>query len=49
VTIDRLLDLTSGFRISEDAHGPAGARRWEYLPTYFLRGLSRLELDLTPA
>ncbi len=49
VTIDRLLDLTSSFRIAEDAHGPAGARRWEYLPTYFLRGLRRLELELTPA
>ena len=49
VTIDRLLDLTSGFRISEEAHGPPDARRWEYLPTYFLRGLQRLHLDLTPA
>jgi hypothetical protein len=48
VTIDRLLDLTSGFAISEAAHGPAGDRRWDYLPTYFLRGLQRLELDLHP-
>ncbi|HJR25487.1 MAG TPA: cytochrome P450 [Acidimicrobiales bacterium] len=49
VTIDRLLDLTSSFAISEEAHGPADARRWDYLPTYFLRGLERLELELTPA
>ena len=49
VTINRLLDLTSGFSISEAAHGPAGDRRWEYLPTYFLRGLRRLDLELTPA
>jgi cytochrome P450 family 150 subfamily A5 len=47
VTINRLLDLTSSFSIAEDAHGPAGDRRWEYLPTYFLRGLQRLELVLT--
>ncbi len=49
VTINRLLDHTSDIRISEDAHGPAGARRYEYLPTYFLRGLARLEVELTPA
>jgi cytochrome P450 len=49
VTLDRILDLTSGFSVSEAAHGPATARRWEYLPTYFLRGLERLELDLHPA
>lgn len=49
VTINRILDRTSGFRVSDDAHGPPDARRWEYLPTYFLRGLTRLELDLVPA
>ena len=48
VTINRLLDRTTGITISEDAHGPAGARRYEYLPTYFLRGLSSLHLELTP-
>ena len=49
VTINRLLDRTSSITISEEAHGPAGARRYEYLPTYFLRGLARLELELNPA
>ncbi len=49
VTINRLLDLTKNISVAEDAHGPADARRWEYLPTYFLRGLQKLELDLTPA
>ena len=49
VTINRLLDHTSDIRISEDAHGPASSRRYEYLPTYFLRGLARLEVELTPA
>ena len=49
VTINRLLDRTSNVTISEAAHGPADARRYEYLPTYFLRGLARLELELTPA
>jgi cytochrome P450 len=49
VTINRMLDLTTGFRVSDAVHGPAGERRWDYLPTYFLRGLERLELELTPA
>jgi cytochrome P450 len=49
VTINRLLDQTSNIAISEEAHGPADARRYEYLPTYFLRGLERLEVELTPA
>jgi cytochrome P450 len=49
VTINRILDRTSDITISEDAHGPADARRYEYLPTYFLRGLASLEVELTPA
>ena len=49
VTINRLLDRTSNVTISEGAHGPADARRYEYLHTYFLRGLASLELELTPA
>ena len=48
VTINRFLDRTSTSRISEARHGPADARRYEYLPTYFLRGLQRLELELSP-
>lgn len=48
VTINRLLDRTSSISISEAAHGPAGSRRYAFLPTYFLRGLVNLELELTP-
>jgi len=49
VTINRLLDLTSEFTVLDEVHGPPHARRWEYLPTYFLRGLANLQLVLTPA
>jgi cytochrome P450 family 150 subfamily A5 len=49
VSIDRLLARTEDIRISEDAHGPAGDRRYQYAPTYILRGLTRLELEFTPA
>ena len=49
VTINRLLDRTSDIRIAEAVHGPAGDRRYEYLPTYFLRGLTDLNVEFTPA
>jgi cytochrome P450 family 150 subfamily A5 len=50
VAIERLLDRTTDIRISERVHGPAGARDFRYLPTFILRGLSRLflELDVAP-
>lgn len=47
VAIERLLDRTTDIRISEQAHGPADARRFEYLPTFILRGLMRLTLEVT--
>ncbi len=49
VTVNRVLDRTSDIRIAEDVHGPADARRYEYLPTFFLRGLASLNLEFTPA
>ncbi len=48
VSIERLLDRMADIRISESVHGPAGARRYDYVPTYILRGLSRLNLEFTP-
>jgi cytochrome P450 family 150 subfamily A5 len=49
VAIERLLDRTADIRISERAHGPAGARRYRYLPTFILRGLTRLNVEFTLA
>ena len=37
---------TSGSPRSE--HGPVGARRYDYVPTYILRGVSRLYLEFEP-
>jgi cytochrome P450 len=48
VSIERLLDRMTDIRISETAHGPAGARRYEYVPTFILRGLRALHLEFTP-
>lgn len=49
VAIDRLLDRTGEIRIREAEHGPAGARRYAYEPTYMLRSLAALHIDFTPA
>ena len=49
VTINQFLDRTSDISISEEHHGPVDQRRYEYLPTFFLRGLQRLYLDFAVA
>ncbi len=49
VAIERLLDRTENIRISEGKHGPANHRRYQYVPTYILRGLTELHLEFTPA
>ena len=48
ITIERLLDRMDDIRVSEQEHGPAGARRYDYVPTYILRGVSRLHLEFEP-
>jgi len=45
VVIERLFDRTKDIHISEAAHGPAGARRYDYLPTYMIHGLTSLNLE----
>lgn len=45
VGIERLLDRTTDIRISERHHGPAGNRRYRYIPTFILRGLTQLHLE----
>ncbi|MCV7261092.1 cytochrome P450 [Mycobacterium shimoidei] len=45
VALERLLDRTEDIRISERKHGPANERRYQYVPTYILRGLTELHLE----
>jgi cytochrome P450 len=47
ITLERLLDRTTDIRISEEAHGPAGERRYKYMRTYMFRGLTSLHLEFT--
>ena len=48
VAVNRMFDKTSDIRISEKVHGPADARRYGYLPTFILRGLTHLNLEFDP-
>ncbi|MFY2859015.1 cytochrome P450 [Mycobacterium sp. THU-M104] len=45
VAIERLLDRTSDIKLDERVHGPADERRYYYVPTYILRGLTELHLE----
>ncbi|KPM53948.1 cytochrome [Frankia sp. CcI49] len=47
--IERILERTTEIRVSESVHGPAGDRRYSYLPTFILRGLTHLNLEFTLA
>lgn len=49
VGFERLLERTSNIAISEKVHGPEGDRKFDYLPTFILRGLMTLHLDFTLA
>ena len=49
VSLERILDRTTEIHLSEEHHGPAGARRFHYVPTFILRGLTQLHLEFTPA
>ncbi|HET8711276.1 MAG TPA: cytochrome P450 [Spongiibacteraceae bacterium] len=48
VAINRMFDRTSDIRISDKVHGPVGARKYGYLPTFILRGLTHLNLEFDP-
>jgi cytochrome P450 len=45
IAFQRLLERTRNIRISEEHHGPAAARRYQYVPTFILRGLTQLHVE----
>jgi cytochrome P450 len=49
VSLERILERTRDIRLSQEHHGPPGARRFRYEPTWVLRGLAHLQLEFTPA
>lgn len=48
IAVQRLLARVADIRISEDHHGPAGARFYRFEPTYTFRSLAELHIEFTP-
>jgi len=48
VMLNHLFDQTSDIVLSEKHHGPPGRRTFDYEPTYIIRGLQRLQIELKP-
>ncbi len=48
MSLERILHRVRDIRLSEEHHGPPGERRFQYEPTWVLRGLSKLHLEFTP-
>jgi cytochrome P450 len=49
ISLNRLVSRLHNIRIDEEAHGPGAARRFEYVPSYLLRGLKVLHLEFSAA
>lgn len=49
ITVEKMLQRLVDIAISEEHHGPAGDRKFRYVPTYMLRGLSQLHLEFGAA
>jgi cytochrome P450 len=48
VSLARILDRMADITINEEKHGPADNRRYNYEPTFILRGLTDLHIRFTP-
>jgi cytochrome P450 len=48
ISLDRILDRMRDIRLSEEHHGTVAARRFEYEPTWVLRGLRSIHIEFTP-
>lgn len=49
VALEQILARTSDIRLSEEHHGPPGARRFRFEPTYTFRSLADLHIEFEPA
>lgn len=48
LALEVLLGALGEFRLAEDRHGPANARRVPYIPSFLLRGVRALHLEFEP-
>jgi hypothetical protein len=44
VLIRRLLERTATIALDDEVHGPEHDRHFDYVPTYILRGLTRIHV-----
>ena len=49
VLIRRLLERTTTIALDDEVHGPAHDRHFDYVPTYILRGLTRIHVTIEAA
>lgn len=49
VILEKLFEHTSRIEIDETQHGPRERRRFDYEPSFIIRGLSELHVNLVPA
>ena len=49
VLLEKLLEHTAHIDLDPARHGPKGARKLEFEPSFIIRGLAQLEVILTPA
>jgi len=48
IAINRILDRMANIRISAEKHGPEDDRKYEYEPTFIMRGLTALHVEYDP-
>ena len=48
VILEQFLEQTSKISLSDQHHGAPGSRRLDYEPSFIIRGLANLHLELTP-
>jgi cytochrome P450 len=48
ISMNRILDRMADIRVDESFHGPADDRRYQYDPTFVMRGLSNLHISFQP-
>jgi len=49
IILEKFLEQTSHIGLDESRHGPAGNRDFDFEPSFIIRGLSELQVKLTPA
>lgn len=47
--LNTMFDMTSDIRISEEKHGKKGERKYEFEPSFIIRGLDNLYIEVDPA